>query len=189
MPYFLPASSLFLSAIFPETTSLPFRCYSVTTVLPSNTFPVPSYLSSAQLPNILHLQCSNLPTTGAQRQSTAKRTTTCHPPPVKCSALIRRANILLLPRLVVEYSIFSLSISPESYSGISVIVLPLSVHAEYLCVPLSSLMLDAISPSKKSQENTIFLAHLQIFMYLCPRILRWREICPAKSVSQWFFLG
>ena len=179
----------FFPAIFLETTPLSLRCHSVTTVLPSNTFPIPCHLSSAQLPNILHLQRSNLPTTGAQRRSTAKRTTTCHPPPVNCSALIRRANILLLPRLVVEYSIFSLSISPESYSGISVIVLPLSVHAEYLCVPLSSLMLDAISPSKKTQENAIFLAHLQIFHYLCNRILRWREICPAKSVSQWVFHG
>ena len=37
--------------------------------------------------------------------------------------------------------------------------------------------------------STQKFAHLQIFHYLCNRILRWREICPAKSVSQWVFLG
>ena len=63
----------------------------------------------------------------------------------------------------------SLFISPESYSDISVMVLPLSVHAEYPCVPLGSLMLGNISPSKKLQENAIFLAHLQILLYLCNR--------------------
>ena len=63
----------------------------------------------------------------------------------------------------------SLSISPESYSGISVIVLPLSVHAEYPCVPLGSLVLGDNPPSKKTQENAIFLAHLQILLYLCNR--------------------
>ena len=63
----------------------------------------------------------------------------------------------------------SLFISPESYSDISVMVLPLSVHAEYPCVPLGSLMLGNISPSKKIQENAIFLAHLQILLYLCNR--------------------
>ena len=45
----------------------------------------------------------------------------------------------------------SLSITPESYSGISVMVLPLNVHAEYPCVPLGSLMLSNIPPSKKIQ--------------------------------------
>ena len=77
--------------------------------------------------------------------------------PVKCSALIRRVNILLLPRLVVEYSVLSLLISPESYSGISVMVLPLSVHAEYLCVPLGSLMLGDNPPSEKHKKMQFFL--------------------------------
>ena len=118
----------FFPAIFLETTSLPRRYHSIAI----------QYFPRIQQP-ILHLQRSNLPTTGAQRRSTAKRTTTCHPPPVWCSALTRRVNILLLPRLVVECSIFSLAITPESYSGISVMVLPLNVHAEYPCVPLSNL--------------------------------------------------
>ncbi len=160
--------------IFSLSFSLPSRYHFAITHLPSNTFPIPSYLSSARLPNILHLQRSNLPTTGAQRRSTAKRTTTCHTPPilcsaltrrviffycldmlssilcnlcplapnhirvfllwfyhsactlsihvlllsVKCSAVVRRVNILLLPRLVVEYSVLSLFLIPESYSGI-----------------------------------------------------------------------
>ena len=118
----------FFPAIFLATTPLSLRYHCITI----------QYFPRTMLP-ILHLQRSNLPTTGAQRRSTAKRTTTCHPPPVWCSASTRRVNILLLPRLVVECSIFSLSITPESYSGISVMVLPLSVHAEYPCVPLSNL--------------------------------------------------
>ena len=77
--------------------------------------------------------------------------------PAKCSATVRRVNILLLPRLVVECSIFSLSISPDSYSGISVMVLPLSVHAEYLCVPLGSLMLGDNPPSEKHKKMQFFL--------------------------------
>ena len=95
--------------------------------------------------------------------------------------MVRRVNILLLPRHVVEYSMQSLFISPESYSGISVMVLPLSVHAEYPCAPLGSLMRGYISPSKKSQENAIFLAHLQIFHYLCNRK-------SEKSALQTYFI-
>ena len=123
IPYLPPAFYLFLSAFFLETTSLPFRYHSVTTILPSSTFPVPSYLSSAQLPNILHLQRSNLPTTGAQRRSTAKRTTTCHPPPVKCSALIRRVSPPLYPTLFtfllknLHTCKFFCTFVPESYAG------------------------------------------------------------------------
>lgn len=79
------------------------------------------------------------------------------------------SNILLLHRLVVECSVLSLFISPESYSGISVMVLPLSVHTEYPCVPLGSLVLGDNPLSKKTQENAIFLAHLQILLYLCRR--------------------
>ena len=89
---FILPSICFFPAIFLETTSLLFRYHSVITVSPSNTFPVPCHLSSAQLPNILHLQRSSLPTTGAQRRSTAKRTTTCHPPLVLCSAITRRVK-------------------------------------------------------------------------------------------------
>ena len=113
----------FFPAIFLETTPLSLRYHSVTTVLPSNTFPVPCYLSSAQLPNILHLQCSNLPTTGAQRRSTAKRTTTCHPPPVKCSALIRRVSPPPYPTLFtfllknLQMRKFCCTFVPESYAG------------------------------------------------------------------------
>ena len=40
-------------------------------------------------------------------------------------------------------------------------------YAEYPCAPLGSLMLGNISPSKKSQENAIFLAHLHFFCYFC----------------------
>ena len=82
--------------------------------------------------------------------------------PVKCSALILRVNILLLPRLVVEYSMQSLFISPESYSGISVIVLPLSVHAEYPCVPLGSQVLGDNPPSEKHKKMQFFL-HIRKF--------------------------
>ena len=57
------------------------------------------------------------------------------------------SNILLLPRLVVEYPVFSLFLIPESYSGISVMVLPLSVHAEYPCVPLTYQVLSVNLPS------------------------------------------
>ena len=42
----------------------------------------------------------------------------------------------------------------------------------------------SLSP-EKSPQNAIFLAHLANFLYLCNRFLRWREICPTKSVSQW----
>ena len=37
---------------------------------------------------------------------------------------------------------------------------------------------------EKSHQNAIFLAHLANFLYLCNRFLRWREICPAKSVLE-----
>ena len=71
-------------------------------------------------------------------------------PPVKGSALTRRINILLLPRLVVEYAVFSLFLIPESYSGISVMVLPLSVHAEYPCAAIVCQVLGGSSPSQYS---------------------------------------
>ena len=122
-PIILLSSICFFPAIFLETTSLSLRNHSVTTVLPSSTFPVPSYLSSAQLPNILHLQRSNLPTTGAQRRSTAKRTTTCHPPPFKCSALIRRVSPPLHPTLFtvllknLHTCKFCCTFATESYAG------------------------------------------------------------------------
>ena len=102
--------------------------------------------------------------------------------PVKCSELIRRVNILLLPRLVVECSVLSLLISPESYSGI-------------VCLPVTGLVLGVNSPSIPASISYTFhfspqkFANPQILLYLCTRILRWREICPAKSVSQRFFLG
>ena len=72
------------------------------------------------------------------------------------------SNILLLPRLVVECSIFSFSISPDSYSGISVMVLPLSVHAEYPCVPLGSQVLGDNPPSEKHKKMQFFL-HIRKF--------------------------
>ena len=79
MPYFLPASSLFLSAIFLETTPLSFRYHSVTSVLPSSTFPVPCYLSSTSSAATYQLQAHSadlqrselLPVT--RRLSTARR--------------------------------------------------------------------------------------------------------------------
>ena len=143
MPYHPPIFYVLLSRYLS-------RYHVDTTPLLSTTFPIPIYLSSARHPNILHLQRSNLPTTGAQRRSTAKRTTNY--PPATCQVLgvNSPSNILLLPRLIVEYSVLSLFISPESYSGISVIVLPLSVHAEYPCVPLGSQVLGDNPPSKYS---------------------------------------
>ena len=41
----------------------------------------------------------------------------------------------------------------------------------------------SVSP-EKSPQLALFLAHLANFLYLCTRFLRWREICPTKSVSQ-----
>ena len=118
MPYlpltFILPSICFFPAIFLETTSLLFRYHSVTTVSPSNTFPVPCHLSSAQLPNILHLQRSNLPTTGAQRRSTAKRTTTCHPPLVLCSAITRRVKNRTKMRFFLQMRKFCCTFAVDS---------------------------------------------------------------------------
>ena len=111
MPYLHLVFSLPFTYFFPLSFSKPPRYHSDTTLLPLYYHPVLSpYLATcplldgfpsrdSRLSNILHLQRSNLPTTGAQRRSTAKRTTTCHPPPVKCSALIRRVSPPLYPTL------------------------------------------------------------------------------------------
>ena len=100
----------------------------------------------------------------------------CHPVlslyPATCQVfgVNSPSNILLLPRLVVEYSVLSLSISPESYSGISVMVLPLSVHAEYPCVPLGSQVLGVnrrVSPPLYPTLFTFLLKNLQIRKFCC----------------------
>ena len=89
--------------------------------------------------------------------------------PVPCHlssalAMVRRVNILLLPRLVVEYSVLSLSISPESYSGI-------------VCLPATCQVLGVNSPSIPASTSYTFhfspqkFAHLQILLYLCSRKL------------------
>ena len=113
-PIVLLPSSCLLYASFPLSFSKPLRYHSVTTVSPSNTFPVPCSLSSAQLSNILHLQRSNLPTTGAQRRSTAKRTTSCHPPLVLCSAITRRVKNRTKMRFFLQMRKFCCTFATDS---------------------------------------------------------------------------
>ena len=170
-PISLLPSSCLLYASFPLSFSKPHRYHLVTTSLPSSTFPIPCHLSSAQLPNILHLQRSNLPTTGAQRRSTAKRTTTCHPPPVKCSAITRRVKNRTKMRFFLQMRKFCCTFATQSEQ---------SVCRHSYKRRLLALVLELRNP-----EN---FTNLKQESDKCPLVCLIRCVLTTINISAWAFI-
>ena len=110
--------------------------------------------------------------------------------------------ISLLPSSCLLYAFFPLSFSkpPRYYSDTTLLPLyhhPIlsPYHATYppldgfpsresrLPIPATCLVLGDNPPSKKSQENAIFLAHLQIFHYLCTANQKFADIIKKRLLA------